>query len=257
MKTLAPDLVDKMERRARRAFAIFDKGRKDHISRIGDLTATSCTYRLPHKVGKAAYSGPKVSITRTADGSIVVPKAYGLAVLDLLTKEDLKELKEHEGLVRAYKYTDAKGESPIQTRNKIKYEVGKSYEETDADTSSTDCAKGINLSSLDWCEKSVGSGKIFAFELEAPKDVASVPPQGDKFRAFRCKVVEELEIVGGKAKPRSKAPTAPPKDEPPPAKPADPPVASKPLPLPIAQKPEPPKESLSEKIRRILGRKKK
>ena len=252
MKSLAPDLIDKMERRARRAFSMLDKGKKGHVSRISDLTATACSYRLPHKATDKAYSGPKLTITRTTDGSIVVPKAYGVAILDLLTRDDLKELKEHEGLVRAYKYTDKDGMSPVQTKNKIKYEVGKTYEETDADTSSTDCAKGINLSSLDWCGKSVGSGRIFAFELQAPKDVASIPPALDKFRAFRCKVVDELEVKDGKPVP--KPVTQPP--APTITKPPEPPKDQKPTPLPTIKKEEPKEEGLATKIKKLFKRKK-
>ena len=257
MKTLAPELVEKIERRARKAFELLDQGSREHVTRISNVTSTACSYRLPHEKSKPLGSGHRVTVTRTTDGSIVIPLSTSPMVLDLLTKDDLAKVKEHDGLVRAYKYTDKDGQSPVQSTGKLKYEVGKDYEEKTADTSDKDCSNGINLASLDWCEKSrQGNDRIFAAEFEAPKDVARVPSSTDgKFRVFRCKIVDELAISGGKAthKPVAQLPgptvTVPP-----------PPPGSKrttPLVLPVVQKDEPEAGGFSAVIRRLLGRKKK
>jgi len=197
MHALAPDLVEKIERRARKAFRTLDKGRKDHVHRISDLTATSCTYRLPHKTSRSAYSGTKVTVTRGDDGAIVVPTALPATKLDLLSKSDVTSLlKDHVGTVRAYKATKKDGTGTQYPS--ITYEVGKDYEEKKAVTDEgLDCAAGINLADLEWVKKErpKDGGRIFAVEFEAPDDLAAVPTRSDgKFRAFRCKVVEELEI---------------------------------------------------------------
>ena len=78
----------------------------------------------------------------------------------------------------------------------IEYFVGKSYEVADADTDEyQQCAKGINLATLDWCIKSWVEGyKILIAEFKA-KDIAVVPTASDgKFRVFRCKIVGEKDL---------------------------------------------------------------
>lgn len=256
MKTLAPELVEKIERRARKAFELLDQGSREHVTRISNVTATACSYRLPHETNRPLGSGHRLTVTRTTDGSIVIPLSTGPLVLDLLTKSDLAKVKDHNGLVRGYKYTDKDGQSPVQSTGKLKYEVGKDYEEKNADTSDKDCSHGINLASLDWCEKQVGTGnRIFAAEFEAPKDVASVPSGTDgKFRVFRCKIVDELPVSGGKAthKPPTQIPA--PTVTLPPLPPGS--RRTTPIQLPVIQKEEP-AGGLSAAIRRLLGRKKK
>jgi hypothetical protein len=68
MKTLdiPQDLQDKMLRRAQRAFALYDEGKDEHVTRCSDVTQTSLRYRISHRVAGTSgyYSGPKVLIER-------------------------------------------------------------------------------------------------------------------------------------------------------------------------------------------------
>ena len=58
------------------------------------------------------------------------------------------------------------------------------------------CAKGINLATLDWCMKNWQKGyRILIAEFTA-KDIASIPIATDgKFRVHRCKIVGEKDLV--------------------------------------------------------------
>ena len=68
MKTLdiPQDLQEKMHRRAERAFALYDEGSDEHVTRCSDVTQTSLRYRISHKIAGTSgyYSGPKVLIQR-------------------------------------------------------------------------------------------------------------------------------------------------------------------------------------------------
>jgi len=78
----------------------------------------------------------------------------------------------------------------------ITYEIGKTYTEEEANTDEYEqCAKGINLASLDWCVMEWKKGyKILMVEFMA-QDIASIPVGSDgKFRVFRCKVVGEKNL---------------------------------------------------------------
>lgn len=68
MKTLdiPQDLREKMLRRAERAFALYDQGSDEHVTRCSDVTRESLRYRISHKTAGTSgyYSGPKVLIHR-------------------------------------------------------------------------------------------------------------------------------------------------------------------------------------------------
>lgn len=125
---------------------------------------------------------------------------FTTGLFDCLTKADVESLrkKKHLGRVRAYKYTTKDAESPIQSTNKIKYEVGKFYEIKDADTGpGSNCHKGINVADAEWCKSPCkGDGnenRIFAFEFDM-KDIAAIPNSTDgKFRLHRCLCVDEVD----------------------------------------------------------------
>lgn len=143
-------------------------------------------------------------------------------LLDIRSDADIGKLRKHEGLVRAYKYTDKDAKSPVQRANAILYEEGKDYEVKDANTDDgADCAAGINLASVDYCKqymKASDGHRAFAFEFHTD-DLAAVPG-GGKFRVFKCKCIEELDAKG--FKPLKPKPTPPP--------PAPKPVQTKQLP---------------------------
>ena len=96
--------------------------------------------------------------------------------------------------IRAYKLVKANGLAPFN--GGLIYELGKDYEVPDANTDETEqCAKGINLATLDWCMKEWKEGfRIFIAEFTA-KDIAAIPTATDgKFRVFRCKIVGEKDL---------------------------------------------------------------
>jgi hypothetical protein len=103
-------------------------------------------------------------------------------------------LRDQLGKVRAYKLVTADGIGPFN--GGIKYEIGKSYEVTDANTDeAVQCAAGINLATLDWCLKEwKESYRILVAEFMA-KDIAAIPIGSDgKFRVYRCKIVGEKDL---------------------------------------------------------------
>lgn len=164
------------------------------------------------------FSASKFSVTGELDPQKDLGFTTGL--IDCLTKADVEGLrkKKHSGKVRAYKYTDANAESPIQTP-KIKYVPGQDYEIKDADTGeSSNCHKGINVADAEWCKR-YNNQRIFAFEFDV-SDIAAIPTNTDgKFRLHRCRCVEELDpktfqpIVPVPANPPP-PPPPPPADEP-------------------------------------------
>jgi hypothetical protein len=96
--------------------------------------------------------------------------------------------------LRAYKLVNAEGEGPYA--GGIKYEIGKSYEVTNANTDVTvQCGAGINLATLDWCIRYSRQGyKVLIAEFTS-KDIAAIPTATDgKFRVHKCKIVAEKDI---------------------------------------------------------------
>lgn len=124
-------------------------------------------------------------------------------VLDCLTDQDVKDLVEdHVGTLRAYKHVTKDGDSPHQAQ-KIRYELGRKYEEPNADTNrDKDCSHGLNVASLEWVQRDRGKGgkdaRIFAVEMDAD-DLACVPAKTDgKFRTRKLTVVAEIDPQTGK-----------------------------------------------------------
>jgi len=103
-------------------------------------------------------------------------------------------LLEQPGPIRAYKLVNEKSEGPFN--GGIRYEVGKEYSVKDASPDvSEQCAKGINVATLDWCLKEWEPGyRVLIVEFEA-KDIAAIPTATDgKFRLHRCRVVGEKDV---------------------------------------------------------------
>jgi uncharacterized protein YjbI with pentapeptide repeats len=104
----------------------------------------------------------------------------------------LRLLLDQPGKIRAYKMTDGKGMSPIQSSGKITYEIGQTYEaEANCDPFDS-CGAGINVADSVWVTSNWEKGnRIFLVEFEA-KDIACIPVATDgKFRLSRCLVVAE------------------------------------------------------------------
>lgn len=115
-------------------------------------------------------------------------------MLDLVNNSDLKKLKSHKGMVRAYKYVTKDLQSPTQSP-KITYAVGEEFEEPNANTNPKEtCAAGINVASQEWCKTySKDKGyRALAFEFHTD-DIAAIPTDGGKLRVFRCLCVEEVD----------------------------------------------------------------
>jgi len=112
MTTITPDLRDKIERRANRAWRRLRDGNKHKIPRISDVSETELFYRVPNS--PSYYGSEKIKVIKHADGMIEVdPKTRGL--IDCRTKTDLDKLKKHGDTVRAYIVTkqDAKAAGKV------------------------------------------------------------------------------------------------------------------------------------------------
>jgi len=122
---------------------------------------------------------------------------FTTGLYDCRTRADVEKLRKrrHLGRVRAYKYVTADLKSPTQTSTAIQYAVGKEVKVKNANTSdATECAAGINLGSVDWCQEFSNDkhrGLAFEFEME---DIAALPTDGGKFRVHRCDCVEEVDV---------------------------------------------------------------
>ncbi|MGD9726955.1 MAG: hypothetical protein AB7L09_00615 [Nitrospira sp.] len=137
-------------------------------------------------------------------------------MLDLVTNADLKALKSHKGMVRAYKYVTTELKSPTQTKTALQYVVGQEFEEPNANTDPYQaCGAGINVASQEWCKNEArpGGHRALAFEFHVD-DIAAIPSDGGKIRVFRCLCVEEVD-------PQTYQTIAPPPPPPPPPPPAD------------------------------------
>jgi hypothetical protein len=190
MKSLDKNLINKIKRRAGRAW-----DHKKKIHRITEVTDTELKYRIPEPGNY--YGTQNIVVTRTPKGRIKVPKVYGKSLFDLQIKGDLSKIKGHDDatIVEAYKLTRANGQGPQY--GGITYEVGKTYEEKNANTSpSTDCGAGINVASFDWVKREYkDSYRIFKVRFTM-KDLAAIPTNSDgKLRVFKCDVIEELDLV--------------------------------------------------------------
>ena len=106
----------------------------------------------------------------------------------------LQILLEQVGKIRAYKLVKSDGLAPFNRG--ITYELDKSYEVGDASTDDTEqCAKGINLATLDWCMKEWKEGYRILIAEFTREDIAAIPIGTDgKFRVFRCKIVGEKDL---------------------------------------------------------------
>ena len=108
---------------------------------------------------------------------------------------ELNILKFQTGKLRAFKYVDNDGMSPIQSNGAIKYKVGKSYslKKDDCNYSELEnCGSGLNVATLEWCLREMREdSKLIEVEFNA-KDIVSIPFSSDgKFRVRKLKVVKE------------------------------------------------------------------
>jgi hypothetical protein len=138
-------------------------------------------------------------VKREPDGTILIPDD---GLLDLIDNTDLEKLRNHQGMVRAYKVTDANANGPHHHAKKLDYAVGKKLEVFDANTKdSVDCGAGINLTSRAQGKKWAQAGyRMFIAEFHSD-DIAAIPTLGDKMRVHRCKIVEEIDPTNFKALP--------------------------------------------------------
>ena len=198
---ITPELESKIIRRSRRAFRYHRKGSSKQFPRITEVKRNSLLYRVPNypDAGPDSPSGDwygtkKIEVLRD-QGEITLNIPPRDPILDLLIKADLSRLKDHDGMVRAYKYTDTDGKSPTQS-TQLHYVVGKTIKVTNAnEDSSQGCAAGINLGTLDWVASNGKADvyRIFAVEFDSD-DLAAIPDcMSGKFRVKECYVVEELD----------------------------------------------------------------
>jgi hypothetical protein len=108
---------------------------------------------------------------------------------------DLLLLKEQVGKIRAYKLVTKDLMSPIQSDNRIKYEIGSTVSAKANTNESEDCGAGINLATLPWCLNEHRDGyRILVCEFAA-KDIAAIPNADGKFRVHKAKVVKEVDLT--------------------------------------------------------------
>jgi len=102
-------------------------------------------------------------------------------------------LKAVKGKIRAYKLINENNKGIYY--GKLVYKIGKTVEEKDFETDERIlCAKGINVATLNWCEKQkeVDTQKILEVEFTA-KDIVAIPYATDgKFRIKKCKIIKEV-----------------------------------------------------------------
>jgi uncharacterized protein YjbI with pentapeptide repeats len=104
-------------------------------------------------------------------------------------------LYDQPGPIRAYKLVNEKSEGPYS--GGLRYELGKSVEVADADTSeAAQCSRGISLATLDWCIRGWRKGYRILVAEFAAADIAAIPTATDgKFRVHRCRIVGEKDLA--------------------------------------------------------------
>jgi len=100
MVMISPELRDKIERRAKRAWKRKREGDKSYKPhRISNVTDDELEYRVPYTPDY--YGKEKVRVVKKDDGTIVVdPPTTGL--IDLKKKDDVERIKKHAGEIRGY-----------------------------------------------------------------------------------------------------------------------------------------------------------
>ena len=120
---------------------------------------------------------------------------YGAKGVEATRCTPLLMLLDQPGPIRAYKLVTANGVGPFN--GGITYEIGQSYEVTDANQDVTEsCGAGINVATLDWCLREWREGyRVLIVEFTA-QDIAAIPTATDgKFRLHRCRVVAEKDVT--------------------------------------------------------------
>lgn len=106
---------------------------------------------------------------------------------------ELNILRFQTGKLKAYKFIDANGKSPLNCSKKLSYEAGKTVTEKDFNADDMqDCGAGINIATLEWCERERQGEPVIEVEFDA-KDIVSIPYISDgKFRVKKLKVLKIL-----------------------------------------------------------------
>jgi len=99
----------------------------------------------------------------------------------------------------AYKLVTKEYGSPIAPSNgygSIKYEIGKTVEVSDADENpENQCARGISVSTLDWCMKEWNKGRKILRGTFRVADIACIPTATDgKFRIRKFTPINEVDL---------------------------------------------------------------
>ena len=107
----------------------------------------------------------------------------------------LYSLLDQTGEIVAHKLVKADGLAPFN--GGITYEIGKEYEEPNANTDETqDCARGLNVATLDWCLKNWKDGYRIFLVSHTAADIAAIPIGSDgKYRVKRLKVIGEKNLA--------------------------------------------------------------
>jgi len=215
---LASGDIDKLKKHAGKIRAYVLKKREkrtlklksDHTLKTGERYQSLETVKDAARPGDKAYAAEfdysdiekhhtdGVSASAVLTKELKQKKDLGFTVgtlLDLRTNADITKLRKHVGKIRGYKYVTKDLKSPTRTgADQITYKVGDDYEIKDANTNdASHCEAGINIGSADWCKTYCNDDhRALAFEFESA-DVAAIPTDGGKMRAFRTKCVEELD----------------------------------------------------------------
>ena len=116
----------------------------------------------------------------------------------ILSLPDLYCLKQMPGITRIFlfKYLTKDKESPLSD-NKIKYEVGKTYEVTDYESDERiACGKGLSVATLQWCYQNNNYTNAIFIECEFKvSDIIAIPYcTNGKIRVKKLKVTRELTL---------------------------------------------------------------
>jgi hypothetical protein len=146
----------------------------------------------------ANLQSAKLQYAKLQSANLQDAKLLNVQGLMPLAFQPLQLLKFQPGPIRMFKMVSEEYMSPVQNRNKLRYQIGDQLEVLDADTNpQNDCAAGINVATLDWLYREYHS-EIFdenrrLVEVEfTATDIACIPHASNgKIRVFRCKVVAE------------------------------------------------------------------
>ena len=146
-------------------------------------------------LSRANLSGADLSRADLYGADLYGANLSGAEGINKYLTTPLYSLLDQPGEIIAHKLVNADGLAPFN--GGITYEIGKEYSEPNANTDENEqCAKGLNVATLDWCLKNWSKDQRILLVSHTVADIAAIPIGSDgKYRVKRLMVVGEKKLA--------------------------------------------------------------